>query len=105
MAAKGVVLSGMLYDLFNRTTQRVVFMGQAGIPGLGMWEDPGGFNPDAPGQPWPPDPPVDPPIIPPDTPPGTVVKPPPSDGGWGFVTPYGWAYFPGEGEAGPKGKK
>ena len=31
------------------------------------------------------------------------VKPPPADGGWGYWHPYGWAYVPGSGQAGPKG--
>ena len=46
-----------------------------------------------------PDPPID---VPPDTPPGTVVKPPPATGGWGFIVPYGWAYFPMGSGPGPK---
>lgn len=30
-------------------------------------------------------------------------KPPPSDGGWGYHPVYGWGYFPGPQEPGPKG--
>jgi len=59
--------------------------------------------PDQPGHPAHPivipDPPVD---VPPDVPPGTVVKPPPESGGWGWIAPYGWGYFPAVGDAGPK---
>lgn len=42
---------------------------------------------------------------PPDTtpaPPGMAVKPPPPDGGWAYVQPWGWGYFPPATQAGPK---
>lgn len=29
-------------------------------------------------------------------------KPPPADGGWGYHPVFGWGYFPGPGQAGPK---
>lgn len=32
-------------------------------------------------------------------------KPPPAEGGWGWSPDYGWGYFPGPGQAGPKAKK
>jgi len=32
----------------------------------------------------------------------TVVKPPPPEGGWAWIPPYGWGYFPGPDEATPK---
>lgn len=76
-------------------------------PGDGIW---GGGNVPMPSPPianvpgLPPHP-DQPPDVPPEQPPGTVVKPPPTDGsgGWGYVHPYGWAYFPGGSDAGPKG--
>ena len=81
MAAVPVTISGVLYDKVGRTVQNVTLIGLAsltdvkvdgspiipeGPPGtppgdLGIWEDPGGYNPDAPGQPWP-KPPTKPPI-------------------------------------------
>lgn len=43
---------------------------------------------------------------PPDTtppPPGMAVKPPPDSGGWAYVQPWGWGYFPtGSTTPGPK---
>src|SRR5262245_48435460 len=36
MAAIPVTLDGFLYDLFGRTTQRVIFMGEASLTGLGL---------------------------------------------------------------------
>lgn len=44
-----------------------------------------------------------PPDMTPDVPtsPGGI-KPPPAQGGWGFHPIYGWGYFPGPGEPGPK---
>lgn len=36
MAAVGVTLSGVLYDLYNRTTQRVVFIGDASLSDVGV---------------------------------------------------------------------
>lgn len=42
---------------------------------------------------------------PPDTtpsPPGMAVKPPPDAGGWAYVQPWGWGYFPSGATAGPK---
>lgn len=32
-----------------------------------------------------------------------MVKPPPADGGWGWHPEYGWGYFPGPNNSGPKG--
>ena len=48
MAEVPVTMNGMLYDLFNRTTQRVVFIGDASLTGLGVG---GGPMPPGPGQP------------------------------------------------------
>jgi hypothetical protein len=31
-----------------------------------------------------------------------TVKPPPESGGWAYVQPWGWGYFPGPGQVGPK---
>src|SRR5262245_18156796 len=39
----------------------------------------------------------------PEPPPINVaIKPPPDEGGWGWIAPYGWGYFPPAGTAGPK---
>jgi len=126
MAAVEITISGVMYDKYNRTQQNVVIFGEASLTGLQVGGGPiippgqpgGGNRPShpiaLPGDPWwgqdlRPEhpivtPPTEPPDVPPDTPPGTVVKPPPDDGGWGYVHPYGWAYFPGDTEAGPKGR-
>lgn len=46
-------------------------------------------------------PPTDP--SPPDIPiTPSEPKPPPAGGGWGWSPTYGWGYFPGPGQAGPK---
>jgi hypothetical protein len=73
MAAYPLEISGVLYDKKNKTSQNVTLVGMASIPGLtigggpmpggeplppldlGIWEDPGGYNPDHPGEPVPPD--------------------------------------------------
>lgn len=44
-------------------------------------------------------PPQPPDVVP--SPPGIAVKPPPADGGWAYVSTWGWGYFP-QGTAGPK---
>jgi len=136
MAAVPVTLNGVLYDLYNRTTQRVIFFAEASLSDVGIGGGPifGGGAPGVPahpivppggypepghpivppgGYPKPehpiviPDPPVDPPPVDPGTDPGVGVKPPPDDGGWGYVAGWGWGYFPGADAAGPKtrGKK
>ena len=65
--------------------------GPPGSAPPGFWG--GGMGPGVkPQPPMPTEPPV-----PPD-----VVKPPPADGGWGWVPPYGWAYFPKPNEPTPK---
>lgn len=52
-----------------------------------------------PGMPgWPSDPPPEIPTTP------SEPKPPPADGGWGWSPTYGWGYFPGPNQAGPKRK-
>src|SRR5262252_7841901 len=111
MAGVGVTIDGVLYDLLNKTTQRVILMGELSLTGLTIgggpvypaptpppsggvpihpiWGPPG-FNPPGPGMPpgigggpiIPPQP-IDPP---PDQTPGggTITKPPPPDGGWGY---------------------
>lgn len=43
-----------------------------------------------------------PPVDPPDNP--DFIKPPPPDGGWGWHPEYGWGYFPGTSNPGPKDK-
>jgi hypothetical protein len=78
MAAYPLQISGVLYDKKNKTSQNVTLVGMASIPGLsvgggpmpggeplppldlGIWEDPGGYNPEHPSEPVPPDvPPAD----------------------------------------------
>ena len=75
MAAIPVVISGVLFDKKNRTTQNVTLVGLQTKAGLqigggpvipetppevptdppGIWEDPGGYNPGSPGSPLPPE--------------------------------------------------
>ena len=59
-----------------------------------------------PGQPGVPAHPIVLPPTPPDVspaPPDMVVKPPPAEGGWAYVSTWGgWGYFPGVGQPGPK---
>jgi hypothetical protein len=159
MAEIPISATGVLYDLYNRTTQRVVFIGEASIaglgvgggpmpggPGLGFWGGSPVPHPghDLPGQPpgiwggapigpnppgvWPgpgqppgiwggapigpnpphpdhglPEPPTEPPVDP-EVPPGDLVvkAPPQGQPGWGYVSTWGWGYFPGGTAAGPK---
>ena len=130
MAAVPVQIDGVLYDLLNKTTQRVVLQGDASIAGLGVgggpvfppattpppgvpvhpiWGPPG-FNPPGAGMPpgiW------GGPIVPPDTGPPDggappenpgADKPPPPEGGWGWMASASlWGYFPGPDAARPKG--
>jgi len=52
-----------------------------------------------------PTPPIYLPPAPPDVspaPPDIAIKPPPAEGGWAYVSPWGWGYFPKEGDSGPK---
>jgi hypothetical protein len=102
MAAVPVTFDGVLYDLYGRTTQRVIFIGQASLTGLGVGGGPiypeapppgGGGGP--PGQPihpiWGP-PGFNPPG--PGMPPGIwggPIMPPPGGGGGG---PPGRPTFP-----------
>lgn len=125
MAAIDITISGVLYDKLSRTTRPVVLIGEASLTGLGIGGGPilppegGGGPPVSPGVPthpimlpgmpgwgdprpehpiyWPP-PPTDPPTIPSDP------KPPPAEGGWGWSPEYGWGYFPGPTQPGPKAK-
>jgi hypothetical protein len=132
MSAVEVTISGTLFDKLNRTTQQVVLIGEATLTGVGVgggpvippqqptppdpnapqpshpimlpgmpgWGVPPGAHPShpiaLPGDPWWPKPPVQPPQPP------EVVKPPPPEGGWGWVPPYGWAYFPSPSDPTPK---
>lgn len=53
-----------------------------------------------------PTPPIHLPPAPPDVeppPPDMAVKPPPEAGGWAYVAPWGWGYFPKGSSPGPKG--
>lgn len=119
MAAVELTITGVLYDKLNRTTQQVVLIGEASLTGLGVG---GGPMPPGPGGPvhiWGggnvpmPSPPIAnvpgaPGYRPPEPggpPPDAGIKPPPSTGGWGYVglPGFGWAYYPGTHEAGPKG--
>ena len=88
MAAIPVTISGVLYDKVNRTTQNVTLIGlqsKSGLtvgggpiipetppeippPDLIIWQDPGGYNPNDPNNPWPPETP------PPDEKPPFEVK-------------------------------
>lgn len=66
----------------------------------------GGFLPGFPVGPGYPAFPAHPIVIPPVTPPPDMTppgeKPPPAGGGWGFWPPYGWVWFPGPVNPGPK---
>ena len=81
MAAIPVTINGLLFKA-DKSVEKVCIIGLQSItglqigggpiipetppevtpPDLGFWEDPGGYNPDAPGMPWPPE--VEPPIPP-----------------------------------------
>lgn len=80
-------------------------VGYAYITGLGIGGGP--IIPDSDAHPEHPIvlPPID--IGPPDQPPEdpTVIKPPPPDGGWGWSPAYGWGYFPGSSQPGPKSRR
>ena len=74
----------------------VIPPGQPGYPAHPIVIPPGGEHPAHP---------IVLPPAPPDVspaPPDTAVKPPPSDGGWAYVSAWGWGYFPGGSAAGPK---
>lgn len=49
-----------------------------------------------------PKPPVEIPPIPDPLPPDGMVKNPPATGGWGYNAKFGWGYFPGPTQPGPK---
>lgn len=128
MAAVEVTISGVLYDKQWRTARPVVLIGEAMLSGLGVGGGPvippegggppGIWGPTDPRPGWglPGEPPgiwgpTDPrpgggPIIPPEPtepPPDGADKPPPEDGGWGFVAEWSkWGYFPAPDEAQPK---
>ena len=68
--------------------------GPPGSAPPGFWG--GGMGPGV--KPQPPFPPK--PEEPPENP--GIVKPPPEDGGWGWSPQYGWGYFPGDQNPGPK---
>jgi hypothetical protein len=123
MAAVNVTLDGMLYDLLNKSSQRVVFIGDASLtglsvgggpmpPGPGMpgipghpefpiWGPPGielppgpGYPPVA-GHPLPPIPPIPPDIT---VPPGTVITIPGNQPVQPIVPPpFIKVYYPGVG--------
>ena len=127
MASVPLTLDGALYDLWAKTTQRVVFIGQASLTGLGVGGGP--ILPDTPPSAGPPGHPEHPiwgppgislppgpgfppvaghplPIPPVDTipPPPEGEKPPPADGGWGYWGDpvNSWVYKPGPGQKTPK---
>jgi len=129
MASVPLTLDGALYDLWAKTTQRVVFIGQASLTGLGVgggpilpdqpppsvtpgpphpehpiWGPPGIDLPPGPGFPPVAGHPL--PIPPVDTipPPPEGEKPPPADGGWGYWGDpvNSWVYKPGPGQKTPK---
>jgi len=129
MSAKPVMMTGVIYPMDKmHAPMAVSFVGNAwdptlsvgggpvippeqppGVPIHPIWGPPG-FNPPGPGMPpgiggGPiiPDPPTEPPQ--PEPPPITIViKPPPAEGGWGWMGPpiNAWGYFPPPGTAGPK---
>jgi len=75
MAEVPVTLNGVLYDLYGRTTERVVFIGQGSLTGLGVGGGPV-YPSRPPGQPgWGPEPPPHPEH--------PIVMPPPGGGGGG----------------------
>jgi len=45
--------------------------------------------------------PPEPPDVSP-SPPDVAIKPPPAEGGWAYVSGWGWGFFPGPSHAGPK---
>jgi hypothetical protein len=131
MGAVPVTISGVMYPKGKSADDTPVpctIVGYAWATGLGVGGGPvfpstppgGGEHPEHPivippappiegGPPLPthpivlPEPPPEgPPILPPGDPPGTIVKPPPPGGGWGWSPDYGWGYFPGAGGPGPK---
>lgn len=125
MAAVEVTISGVLYDKLGRTMQQVVLIGEASLTGLGVGGgpvippgQPPGQSPGVPthpimlpgmpgwGDPHPAHPIQLPPNggQPPEGPPDDngFVKPPPTDGGWGYHEDYGWGYYPGAGKPQPK---
>jgi hypothetical protein len=97
MAAVEVTITGMLYDVLNRTTQRVVLIGEGSLTGLGVGGGPiippgggGGGGPVDPGYspPWAQ---VRPPVDPGYSPPWAQVRPPVDPG---YSPP--WAQVPGD---------
>jgi hypothetical protein len=112
MASVPVTLDGALYDLWSKTTQRVVFIGQASLTGLGVGggpiipdqppgQPPGGGGPPGvptfpiwgpPGIDLPPGPGYPPvaghPIVPPiNVPPGVTLPDPPPPGSPPVILP------------------
>lgn len=93
MAAVPIAISGVLFDKKNKTSQVVELIGELSIvglhvgggpiipadkpidPSLGIWHDPGGYNPANPGEPWPPD-------VPPSKPPFEKITGWTPDEGW-----------------------
>ena len=127
MASVPVTIDGVAYDLWNRTTQRIILIGHASLTGLGVGGGP--ILPDTPPPSGPPGTPEHPiwgppgitlppgpgfppvaghplPIPPVDTipPPPEGEKPPPADGGWGYWGDpvNSWVYKPGPGQKAPK---
>src|SRR5262245_23830275 len=127
MAGKPIIISGVLYDKYGRTSSPVTLVGEYYDPSLSIWHEPI-IPPEQPGQPplgiWgPTDPRPSPPIYmppgwwgnpggwnphpehpivippPPTDPPDNpgAIKPPPEGGGWGYSPEYGWGYFPMKG--------
>jgi hypothetical protein len=113
MAAVPVEIRATLYDLASKSSRQVYIVGDLVRSGVGVGGGPivppgnGGGQP--PGiwgggnEPFP-TPPIAIPRPPTEPPPDGADKPPPADGGWGFVAEWSaWGYFPGPTEAGPKG--
>ena len=132
MAAVPVTISGVVFPKGKSADDKPIpctIVGYAWVTGLGVGGGPvfpatpppggGGEHPAHPivlpppagGPPLPahpiviPEPPELPDLTPPPgtgDPPGSIAKPPPPEGGWGWSPEYGWGYFPGTGGPGPK---
>lgn len=120
MAAVEIVISGILYDKLNRTTQNVVLVGEASLQGVGVGGGPiipppgsGGAHPEHPiyypdriwggGNVPMPNPPIYIPQPPTEPPVDGGDKPPPAQGGWAYVAEWNaWGYFPMASGAAPK---
>jgi hypothetical protein len=118
MAEVPVTINCIIYPKTKGGTAQpypAVIVGQAWVSGLGVGGGPvvppemPGVPPGVPTHPIvlpPPGTPTHPIVIPEPPPEMPTVpsepKPPPPGGGWGWHPDYGWGYFPGPGQPGPK---